>query len=847
MTGCAVRVHTQSPRNTHAFPGVVPYIHMSASVSRSRVDSFAALLRRFRLFAHLTQEELADQARLSVRGISDLERGVRTNPHHATMRQLAEALRLPAAGRGLGVEPVPAAPLPAIAPNDAPTAPGAPLSFPHPSNSVPDEPNRFFGREREMAEISELLRTPEVRLLTMTGPGGTGKTRLAIKVCARLRDDFPDGIIFVSLASLSEAALVPAGIAQVVGYKPEREADLLTALTEQLEGREMLLVLDNFEHVLDAASVVATLLDACRSLHVLVTSRRLLHLRREHQYAVLPLAMPEAILPEVDALARYDAIALFQERACAAQASFTITPENARAVAAICARVDGLPLAIELAAARIKLFSPAALASRLSSSLTVLTGGPSDVRVRQQTLRETVSWSYSLLAPGEQEIFARLSVFAGGCTLEAAEAVCGAGDVPGGIAALVDQNLLRREGGDEPRFTMLKMIREYATEKLVEHGSQEELRETHARYFLALGEEAEPGLKGPLQVDWVERLDADHDNLRAVLAWSVERCPEVGLRLAAAIVRFWEMGNYWIESQQWFQRLLPFRRHVPPAIAARALLASNRVLFFSAPSEGLLREAASIFHTLGDHRGVALALGELATSVAYHDRHNEALILGNQGLELAREKGDAETIDHLLVCTASIATWRGDLPQAIELSERQLERARARGDLWSAFRLLHRLSEIAALRWDGEAALRYGHEALEIGRMPGHAGALHLAHLAISYGLFILERFDEANQHAKESLRREWMRGSVHPLVLEQLTLCAVALTEPARAARLWGAGNTRRQAIGVAPPAIVVDIYQRHITMARQELGDERWRLAYQQGRSMSTAETVSYALGNG
>ncbi len=831
---------------------------MSAGVNRSRVDSFAALLRRFRLSAHLTQEELAEQAGLSARGISDLERGVRTNPQPATMRRLAEALRLRAddrdaffaAGRCLGVEPFQPAPLPAIAPNDTATTPGAPLIFPHPSrssNNVPDEPNRFFGREREMAEISELLRRPEVRLLTMTGPGGTGKTRLAIKVCARLRDDFPDGIMFVSLASLSEAALVPAGIAQVVGCRPERGTDLLTALTEQLAEREMLLVLDNFEHVLDAASVVATLLDACRSLHVLVTSRRLLHLRREHQYAVLPLAMPaNAILPEVDALARYDAIALFQERARAAQASFAITPENARAVVEICARLDGLPLAIELAAARIRQFSPAALLSRLASSLTVLTGGPNDAPVRQQTLRATVSWSYALLAPGEQDIFARLSVFAGGCTLEAAEAVCGAGDVPGGIAALVDQNLLRRQGGDEPRFTMLEMIREYATEKLVERGSADELRETHARYFLALGEEAEPRLKGPLQVDWVERLDADHDNLRAVLAWSLQRCPEVGLRLATAIVRFWEMGDHLIEAQQWFQRLLPFRRHVPPAIAARALLASNRVLLFSAPSEGLLREAVSTFRTLGDRRGVALALGELATSVAYHDRHDEALILGNQGLELAREKGDAETIDHLLVCTASIATWRGDLPQAIELSERQLERARARGDLWSAFRLLHRLSEIAALCWDGEAALRYGQEALEIGRMPGHAGAFHRVHLAISHGLLILERFDEANQYAKESLREEWMRGSVHPLVLEQLTLCAVGLAEPARAARLWGAVNTRRQAIGVAPPAIVVDIYQRHITMARQELGDERWRVAYQQGRSMSTAETVSYALGD-
>ncbi len=828
---------------------------MFTVVNRSHDDSFATLLRRFRLSAQLTQEELAEQAGMSARGISDLERGVRTNPHPTTVRRLAESLGLsPAdrdaffvAGRGPAIEPFQLAPRLAMSPGHTPATLDIPLRFPYPSSNVPDEPNRFIGREREIAEISELLQRQEIRLLTMTGSGGTGKTRLAIKVCARLQDDFPDGIIFVPLASVSDAALVPAAIAQDVGCKPENGRDLLTALTEQLAARAMVLVLDNFEHVLDAASVVATLLDACRSLHVLVTSRRLLHLRREHQYAVLPLAMPDAAIPpEVDALARYDAIALFQERARAVQASFAITPENARAVVEICARLDGLPLAIELAAARINLFSPAALASRLSRSLTVLTGGPSDVPIRQQTLRATVGWSYALLAPGEQDIFARLSVFAGGCTLEAAEAVCGAGDVARGIAALVDQSLLRREGGDEPRFTMLETIRQYAAEKLVERGSEDELREAHARYFLALVEQAEPGLKGPLQIDWVERLEADHDNLRAVLAWSLQCCPEVGLRLAIAIVRFWEMGNYWTEAQQWFQRLLPFRRHVSPAIGARAVLAGNRVVFFSARSEGLLREAVSTFRTLGDPRGAALALGELANCVAYDDRHDEALILGEEGLELAREVGDAETIDHLLVCLASIATWRGDLAHAIDLSERQLERARARGDLWTAFRVLHRLAEIAALRWDGEATLRYGREALEIGRMPGHSGALRLAHLAISYGLFILGRFDEANEHAKESLRREWMQGSVHPLQLEQLTLCAVALAEPERAARLWSAANTRREAIGVVPPAIVIDIYQRHITMARQELGEEQWRLAYQQGRSMSTAQTVAYALGD-
>jgi len=462
-------------------------------------------------------------------------------------------------------------------------------------------------------------------------------------------------------------------------------------------------------------------------------------------------------------------------------------------------------------------------------------------------LRETVSWSYSLLAAGEQDIFARLIVFAGGCTLEAAEAVCDAGDVPGGIAALVDQSLLRREGGDEPRFTMLETIREYAAEKLVERGSEDEMREAHARYFLALGEQSEPRLKGPRQVDWVERLDADHDNLRAVLTWSVERCPEVGLRLATAIVRFWQMGDYVTESRDWFQRLLACRHLAPPGAGASASLAGNLLLFLSDQWEEHLREAVYIFRRLGDVRGVAMALGTLAIRVAYDDRHQEALMRGEEGLALARETGDAETIDHLLGCLGSVAQWQGNLPYACELFEQQLERARARGDSWRAARILHNLSEVAALRWDGEAALKYGQEALEIGRALGHSATIRLAHLAISYGLFILDQFGEANEHAKECLRREWMHGSANPLALEQLALCAVALAEPERAARLWGAVNAIREAMGVALPAIAFDIYHRQISMARQELGDERWRVAYQRGRLMSTAQTVSYALGNG
>ncbi|HEV2583682.1 MAG TPA: AAA family ATPase, partial [Ktedonobacteraceae bacterium] len=396
---------------------------------------------------------------------------------------------------------------------------GLPADFPPPKtldshpNNLPIQPTSLIGREKEVATVQHLLRREDVRMLTLTGPGGTGKTRLGLQVAAEASERFVDGVFFVNLAPISDPALVVPTIAQTLELKETGEQPLLDLLKTSLREKQLLLLLDNFEQVVSAASQVADLLAACPKLKIVVTSRMVLYVRAEHEFAVPPLALPDPTrLPDLVALSQYDAIALFIQRAQAVKADFQVTNANAPAVAEICARLDGLPLAIELAAARSKLFSPQALLPRLDSRLKLLVGGARDLPMRQQTLRGTIAWSYDLLEEAEKILFRRLSVFVGGCTLEAAEAVCNSNgdleiDVLDTIVRLVDKSLLRQEAeiDGEPRLLMLETIREYGLEALAVNGETEDTRYAHAQYYMALAEEAEQGLDGPKQVMWLER------------------------------------------------------------------------------------------------------------------------------------------------------------------------------------------------------------------------------------------------------------------------------------------------------------------------------------------------------
>ena len=428
-------------------------------------------------------------------------------------------------------------------------------------HNLPTHPTALLGRERELAEVRKLYEDG-ARLVTLTGPGGTGKTRLGLQVAADLLDAFEHGVFLVELAPISDPALVPSTVAQALGVRDIGSRPIVDAVKKHLRSRSVLLLLDNFEQVLPAAAVAADLLAACPGLAVLATSREPLRLRGEHEYAVPPLALPEAGLGTTsEVVSQAPAVALFVQRARAVRADFALTDENAAAVAEVCARLDGLPLAIELAAARVRLLTPEAMAARLERRLPLLVGGARDLPARQRALRDTIAWSHDLLDEHERRLFRRLSVFVGGWTLDAAEAVCntdGNLDTLDGLESLVSKSLVRQDvdARGEPRFAMLETIREYALERLAASGEAAEMRQRHADNYVALAERTAPELYGHGLVAWFVRLEAEHDNMRAALAWSQaeERGAGIRLRLPLALWRFWLVRGYPAEGRQWLRR-----------------------------------------------------------------------------------------------------------------------------------------------------------------------------------------------------------------------------------------------------------------------------------------------------
>ena len=589
----------------------------------TQAGTLAELLKQYRARAHLSQEELAERSGLSARAISDLERGLKQRPHNATVRSLVKALGLSEQEQAVfGAVGSGAAAVESVESAAAPLAVAGPTR----AHNLPPQLTSFVGREREVAAVVGLLLRPDVRLLTLTGPGGAGKTRLAVRAVEEVLPRFADGVRFVDLSSISDPGLVSIEIARMLGVKETGVLSPLNAVVAHLRDRHMLLVLDNFEQVVLAAPVAIQLLLACPGLTVLATSRVTLHVRGEQVYPVPPLTLPDPLQPaSAQQLSQYESVQLFVLRAQAVKPEFAITTENAPAIAQICRRLDGLPLAIELAAAHVRYVPPQTIVARLGARLALLTGGAQDLPSRHQTLRATLDWSYDLLPDAARTLLARLAVFTGGCGLEAAEAVCvldrpgghdplnGDADLLGDISSLVDHSLLREEErvAGEVAFSMPETVREYALARLAESGESEVIRERHAGYYLTLAEAAEQELKGPWQADWLRRLESERDNLRAALLWAHgSGQAQVGLRLAGALQWFWLMRGYFTEGRTLLARALAAAGG-SPAARAKALTGNGMLTWRQGDFEGaatLLQKALDLYRGLGDTAGAAFAL-----------------------------------------------------------------------------------------------------------------------------------------------------------------------------------------------------------------------------------------------
>jgi len=680
---------------------------------------------------------------------------------------------------------------------------------------LPAQRTGFVGRENEVAAAKELLLRQDVRVVTVTGPGGIGKTRLAVQVASGLMEHFPGGIYFVPLSSISDPGLISSAIVQAMGIREAKGQSPLQILNEHFQDSSrapILLLLDNFEHLIQAAPMVARLLAIGPNLKILVTSRAPLHLYGEHEFPVPPLALPDAeAMPSIEVLAQYPAVALFVARAVAVKPDFELNQENATTVAEICARLDGLPLAIELAAARVKVLSPTSMRTRLTSRLQLLTGGARDMPERQQTLRAAIDWSYDLLSEAEQRLFRRLSVFVGGCTLEGAEAVCDTSsdldlDLLDGMASMVDKSLVQRveQAKGEMRFVMLETIREYALEKLKASGEEASTKRVHAAYCLVLAEEQATEQSGTEGAEWLERFTLEHDNFRASLEWlTATGDADWGLRLGTALFRFWETREYLAEGRDRLGKLLKLPGAAAPTKArARALFAAGVLTIEQgdyASSDALVRESLEIARQLGDKQGAAVSLNALAVNARDQGDVALARALFEESLALWKESGDQKAVARSLSNLANVVKLQGDYAGARALYAECLSIFRGLQDHAGVAWSLNYQGDVARDQGDLEAARALYEQGLaifrELGDRWGIAGTLaDLGSLAREQG-----NYPAARSLYQESIKifqeLDHKRGIAR--LLECFAGSAAAQLEAERSLRLAGAAAALRQNIG--------------------------------------------------
>jgi predicted ATPase/transcriptional regulator with XRE-family HTH domain len=778
--------------------------------------SFGYWLRLKRKALDLTREALADRVGCSVSTIRKLEEEER-RPSAQIAELLAEIFKIPTTERTAFLRFARGdwRSAPSLGDEEAPWNVSTPALSQQPRSNLPATFTSLIGRDKDIAAVQDYLTNPDIRLVTLIGAPGIGKTRLSIASASQSLADFPDGVFFVALAPLDQPSLLPSAIAQALGYVEKSDLPDEKRLMEGIGNKRMLFVLDNCEHLIeDVAPLAASLLSACPRLKILTTSREALRIPGEWLYSVPALDMPkEFSIVDIETISEFPALVLFAERARAARSDFALNAENIRAVASICSQLDGLPLAIELIAARVKTLSIEQIAARLDDRFALLTSGSRIAPSRQQTLRATLDWSYELLTETERELFRQLSVFVGGFTLDALESVAlldSNQSILDALSRLVDKSLLLVEQQDQPRYRFLEPIRQYARDKLSETRGSNLIQDRHLHYYLRVAEETEPYLFGAGQQDWKNRLELDHDNLRVALAWSLESNQfEAGLKMAGALAWFWHGKGHLSEGNLWLEKILASGIGNQGKERAKALRASS---ILSTGTGDYIRARAfaessiKLYREIGDNRSAGLVLADLGASLHWDGKEEEAIESLEESLRLLRATGERWGIAYALSWLGDTWFRMGDIERAATSWEESLRLTEELGDDYLMGWSLGGLADVARLRTDYKRAT----------------------------GMF------------KESLSLYQSSGNKFgpPFSMEALALVAVALGNAKRAARLWGAASAWREAISEPLPLSYQRDYAASITQARTQLGEEVYASAWSEGHAMSPEQAVALAL---